>query len=344
MGKATFSLKVCANCVLPESFPGIRFNDEGVCSFCLDSKSAESREREKAKYRRKFENLVREHRSKSSYDVIMCFSGGKDSTYTMTILKEAYSLGVLAVTLDNGFLSNQASKNIHSVVEKLGIDHIFFKPRVDMLSKIFRHCAKNDIFPPKTTERASTICTSCMAIVRFSILRLAIEKDIPFVAFGWSPGQAPITSSIMKNNPQMLKMMQKTLCHPLREVAGSDIRPYFLEDKHFSDPYRFPYNIHPLAFLDYNEEEIYQNVARLGWKAPQDVDATSTHCLLNSFANVVHKKRFGFHPYVFELANLVRKGYLDRTIALDRLHQKEDRHIIEMVKEKLAITGDFFGE
>jgi len=333
-------LRLCAKCVLPENFPGIRFNDECICNYCSGNKSEEDHERRKAEYRRRFEELVNTYRGRSGYDVVMSFSGGKDSTYTISILKEEYNLNVVAVTLDNGFLSHQTSKNINNVVERLGISHIFFKPRFDMLSKIFRHCAKSDVFPAKTLERASTICTACMAIVKFSILRFALEEDVPFIAFGWSPGQAPITSSIMKNNPKMIKMMQKTLFDPLYEIAGEDIVPHFLEDRHFSGHYHFPYNVHPLAFLKYNEEEIYQKLADLGWEAPQDVDANSTNCLLNSFANVVHKSRFKFNPYVFELAKMVRDGYLVRDAALDRLNREEDPRIVDMVKRRLRITED----
>ena len=342
--KAMSSLRVCAECVLPETFPGVRFNEEGVCNICLDYEGLESWQTRKAEYKGKFEALIKEYKGSGTYDVLMCYSGGKDSTQTLTILKEEYGLNILAVSLDNGFLSNQAFKNIWTVVEKLGIDHIFFKPRFDMLVKIFRHCAKNDIYPRKAQERASVICTSCMGIVKYSTLRIALEKDIPFVAYGWSPGQAPVTSSVIKNNPQMVKTMQKVLYDPLYQIVGSEIKPYFLEDKHFEDSYRFPYYIHPLAFLDYNEEAIYQNISRLGWETPEDVDANSTNCLLNSFANVVHKQRFGFHPYAFELANLVREGYLDRVTALRRLNEQENPHIVAMVKEKLGVADDFFGE
>ena len=331
------SLRVCENCVLPGTFPGIRFNDKGICNFCLDSKSQESREKKKAQYREKFEALVKKHKGKSSYDVLMCYSGGKDSTWTLSILKEEYDLRVLAMTLDNGFISNQASRNIRNVVENLGIDHVLFKPRFDMLTKVFRECAQNDIYPPKTLERASTICTSCMAIVKFSALRLVLEKSIPFIAFGWSPGQAPVASSVMKNNPSMVKMTQKALFEPLHQIAGEDIRPYFLEEKHFGEHYHFPYNVHPLAFLDYSEEYIYQNISSLGWEAPKDVDANSTNCLLNSFANVVHTERFGFHPYAFELANLVREGYLNRSDGLEKLNQMENPQAVALAKEKLRI-------
>ena len=330
-------MKVCTNCVLPETFPGIQFNKEGKCNFCLDSKSAESREGRKAEYRKRFAALLKEHQGKSSYDALICYSGGKDSTHTLSVLRKDYSLNVLAISFDNGFVPKRTCDNIRNVVENLGVDHIFFKPRFDVLTKIFCECSRHDIYPPKTLERASTICTSCMSIIKFTALRLALEKDIPFIAFGWSPGQAPITSSIMKNNQQMVKMMQKAVYEPLHRVAGDDIRPYFLEDRHFSDSYRFPYNIHPLAFLEYSEEEIYENIAHLGWEAPKGVDANSTNCLLNSFGNVVHKERFGYNPYTFELANLVREGYLERSTALERLDQPEDPRTVKLVKKKLGI-------
>ena len=331
------SARICANCVLPETFPRIRFDKRGVCNYCHDLQDKGSREKKAADYRKKFDSLVSEHKSQSSYDALMCYSGGKDSTYTLSVLRESYGLSILAVTFDNGFVSNQASQNIHNVVERLGVDHIFFKPSFPVLARIFRTCATRDIFPPKTLERASTICTACMAIVKSSALRLALEKDIPFVAFGWSPGQAPITSSIMRNNPDMVRMMQKTLFDPLYKIAGDDLRPYFLEEKHFSGDYRFPYNIHPLAFLDYSEDDIYRHISRFGWKAPEDVDANSTNCLLNSFANVVHVDRFGYHPYASELANLVREGYMDRSSALDKLRLMENQESTALAKRRLGI-------
>jgi tRNA(Ile)-lysidine synthase TilS/MesJ len=330
-------MKRCVRCILPETFPGIRFNKDGICNFCLEFKGLDYLKEKKAEYKQKFEILVKENKGKSSYDALMCYSGGKDSTYTLTVLKEKYDLNILAITFDNGFISEQAIKNIRIVTENLGIDHILFKSRFDVLKNIFSECAQNNIYPPKTIERASTICTSCMGILKFSALRMALEKNIPFIVFGWSPGQLPITSSIMKNNPQMIKMMQKAIFDPLYKVVGDKIKPYFLEEVHFKGSYHFPYNISPLVFLEYNEEKIHQMNAQLGWYAPQDTDANSTNCLLNSFANSVHKRQFHFHPYVFELAKLVREGYLNRDIALEKINKAEDPATVVLVQKKLGI-------
>jgi hypothetical protein len=229
-------------------------------------------------------------------------------------------------------------------VEKLGVDHIMIKPRFDVLAKIFRHCAVNDVYSRKALERSSAICTSCMGIIKYSALRMAIEKNIPFIVYGWSPGQAPIHSSILKNNSQMARMMQKALYDWLFQIAGDVIRPYFLEERHFITPGFFPYNINPLAFWDYNIEAILANIQRFGWEKPKSVDANSTNCLLNSFGNVVHKQKLGFHPYAFEMANLVREGYVDRITALKRLQQQEDPCTLEIVKKKLGLNENWLND
>lgn len=334
-------LRVCKNCVLPETFPGIQFDNTGVCNFCRDYEGMQKSVERKTEYRHRFETLLKEYKGKSTYDAIMCYSGGKDSTYTLYTLRNKYELNILAISFDNSFLPEQTFLNIHKVVEKLGVDHIFFKPRFDIIRKIFSNCVMNDLYSAKAMERASTICTSCMGIIKYSTLRMALEKNIPFVAYGWSPGQAPVTSSVLKNNPQMVKKMQDMFYTPLYRIAGNAIEPYFLKDEHFNGSYHFPYYIHPLAFLDYNEEEVYRVISHMEWKAPEDVDANSTNCLLNSFANVEHKKRFGFHPYAFELANLVREGYMERTVALERLNRQENPHVISMIKERMSLNGDF---
>jgi len=331
-------MKICTNCVLPETFPGISFDSKGVCNFCQEFKGKEHLEKEKEKYLQKFQELLGRFQNSSSYDALMAYSGGKDSTYTLSLLKEKYDLKILALTFDNGFLSEQAFKNIRQVVENLGVDHIFFKPDFSLLKKIFLTGTKDDIFSRKTLDRASTICTSCMGIVKFTTLRLALEKKIPFITYGWSPGQAPISASIFKNNPSMLKGMQNAIKEPLFRIAGEKINPYFLEEKHFDQKEDFPYNISPLAFLEYAEEKIFKKIEKLGWNMPVDTDSNSTNCLLNSFANLVHKQRFGFHPYAFELAKLVREGYLERDEALKRLEQAEDQNTVELVKKKLNLN------
>ncbi|MBL7095923.1 hypothetical protein ISS22_18405 [candidate division KSB1 bacterium] len=328
-------MKRCTNCVLPETFPGITFNDDGVCNSCLAFKGQEHLQQTKQRYEQKFEDLVNEYKNQSSYDCLMAYSGGKDSTFTLTVLKEKYGLNILAITFDNGFISPVALRNIGKVVENLDVDHIIMKPRFDILKKIFIESGNNGLYSQKTLARASTICTTCVGLVKFISLKIALEKHIPFITYGWSPGQAPLSASIFKNNPTMLKQMQESIQKPLQNIVGKKINNYFLDRNDFENNNNFPYNISPLAFLEYDEATIYKRIKELGWQSPGDTGANSTNCLLNALGNVIHKERYGFHPYASELSKLVREGYLSREIALLKLETPEDPLLVKMVEQKL---------
>jgi len=333
-------MKICTRCILPETFPGISFNEEGLCSHCQQFRGKETKlSEEKRKFEQKFLDLLDQVRDQAgslrSYDVLMAYSGGKDSTYTMGLLRKKYGLRVLAVSFDNGFISETAVSNIKNTTSTLGVDHIFFRPAWGILKKIFTTAVQRELYSKKSLERASTICTSCIGLVKSFCLKTAIEQDIPMIGYGWSPGQAPVQSSIMKTNPALARMSQQAIQGPMREIAGDVVDSYFLREKHFALPERFPYNVHPMAWEYYNEEMILKDIQQYGWTAPKDTDSNSSNCLLNAFANDVHMKRYGFHPYVWEIANMVREGVMDREEGYVKIYGEQSEHLIEIARKKL---------
>jgi hypothetical protein len=334
-------MKICSRCILPETFPGAALGPDGTCFHCR--KAAEKNTRlpeEKKRYERKFLDLIDEVRAGSSgrsYDVLMAYSGGKDSTYTMHLLAGKYGLRVLALSFDNGFLSPAAVRNISTVTDRLGVDHLLFKPRWDLLKKIFTTAASQELYARKTLERASTICTSCIGLVKALCLKTAVEKEVPLVGFGWSPGQAPMESSIMKTNPSLMRMAQEAVRRPLRGIAGDAVEAYFLSEKQFADPVKFPWNVHPMAWEYYNEGMILDEISKLGWNPPGDTDSNSTNCLLNAYANDLHVRRYGFHPYVWEIANMVRDGVMSREEGFEKIYGAQDLRLIAAAREKLGV-------
>jgi tRNA(Ile)-lysidine synthase TilS/MesJ len=330
-------MKICSICVLPETFPTIEFDHQGICNYCRSFKGEGHQQELKKEYAGKFLNLIKDCKGKGHYDVLMAYSGGKDSTYTLDVFKNHFGLRVLALTFDHGFVSPYAMKNMRTVSERLEIDHIIFKPNFEVMKKMFTISINGNLYSKKALERASTICTSCMSLVKFISLRMALEKGIPFIGYGWSPGQAPVQSSVMKTSPAFIRATQRAIYDPMHKKIGDGIRPYFLESQHFELSEKFPYNIHPLAFLDYDEEKIYQRIEELGWEPPKDTDPNSTNCLMNAFANQLHQDQFGFHPYAFEIAGLVRMGVLSREEGLKRLDEPADPRIVEEVRLKLGL-------
>jgi hypothetical protein len=330
-------VKRCTRCVLPETFPGIQFDEHGICQYCRRMPDADKREAQKAKLRGRFEKLVEQVRPRTGYHALASWSGGKDSTYILLLLKREYDLRVLAFTFDNGFVSPAAFENMRVVSESLGIDHIIVKPSFTTLRQVFTRSAEPDMYPPRALERASAICNSCMNFAKGMALRMALEQGIPMLVYGWSPGQVPLASTVFRTNQRMLRTMVQTAKTALGKATDSDVSGYFPEDRHFEQTTEYPYNISPLAFVDYTEQIAVDEIRTLGWTRPQDTDPNSTNCLLNCYANQSHREQMAYHPYVMELAGLVREGYMSREEALEKLQTPENTEAVATVMARLGV-------
>jgi tRNA(Ile)-lysidine synthase TilS/MesJ len=316
---------------------GIRFDQDGICNFCSSAKSADSQRSIRGKYEAKFRKLIEERKGTGSYDALVAYSGGKDSTYTLHLLRERYDLRLLAYSFDNWYQSERAKRNIRAVLSNVNVDHMTITPGFERMKKIVLESMSDDMYSAKAMARASSICTSCISLVRFVGFRLAIEQQIPFLVFGMSPGQAPMATAVVKTNPQMVRTMQETLLRPLFDRLGDVVKPFFLEERHFDSVEDFPYSVNPLAFADYDEQVIYETADKYGWKKPDDTDANSTNCLLNALANQVHLDQFGVNPYAYEIGELVRTGCMTREEGLARLAEPFPAEQIVEVKRSLGI-------
>ena len=331
---------MCSRCILPDTFPNIKFDPEGICNRCHQEESTLAKNTaKKTEYRQKLDDLISATKGTApSYDVIMAYSGGKDSTYTLKLLKEKYGLRIIALTFDNHFVSPMAMENIRHVTDSLQVDHISFKPPWPVIKALFTLTAREDIFSAATLLRASSICTSCIGMVKSLVLKTALEMSIPLVAFGWSPGQAPIHSAILRTNASLIRQNQRTLINALPPELQMQMKSHFIPEEYYqSHKDRFPTNIHPLAFFDYDERKIAEELRSIGWVPPTNTDTNSTNCLLNAFANHIHLKKHNFHPYVWEIANMVRQGVLSRTEGIEKIYSPQNPEMVQYAKDKLGL-------
>jgi N-acetyl sugar amidotransferase len=115
----------CIKCVMDTSDPLIYFDKEGVCNHCknFEKKYAEI---PKVKYTdsielRKVVSEIKLSSINKKYDCILGLSGGVDSSFIATILKEL-NIKPLVVHFDNGWNSELAIRNIQNIVNKLGFE------------------------------------------------------------------------------------------------------------------------------------------------------------------------------------------------------------------------------
>ena len=115
-------LKRCTRCVLPETFPEISFDGNGICSVCNDFKLPKYSGIEK------FASDLEQNLSASG-KVLVCLSGGRDSSY---ILHLTHSLGFkpIAYTYDWGMVTTAARENMSRMCGDLGVEHIVVSPDI----------------------------------------------------------------------------------------------------------------------------------------------------------------------------------------------------------------------
>jgi hypothetical protein len=165
------------------------------------------------------------------------------------------------------------------------------------------------------------------------------------MAWGWSPGQAPLRSSVMKMTPGLFMSTQEMYRKPMREIVGDEINHYFISEEQFTNAKTLPWNVSPLAFMEYDEHNIIDKIKDLGWINPEGLDSNSTNCLLNAFANYVHIEKHKFHPYAFEIAGMVRTGVMLRDDGFEKIYGKKNNDsACNYAKEKLGIHDKFSGE
>lgn len=316
----------CKKCVLPETFPGITYDSQGVCSVC--NKLSEQKELipSHEMLKDKLEGIINENKSRGlMYDAVVAFSGGKDSTYLIYTLQKKYGLKILAVTFDNNFMSEHAFTNMQRVLENLNVDHMIIRPRIDIMKKIFLASSIHKIYPEHLTKYGSGICISCIRMVSNMALRVAIEKKIPMVMMGNSPGQLiQSENEIIYQDNKIPYQLRKRLFEPLANQVGDEVYNYLMlsKDEYKTNP--FPYMINAFPIIGYDEVEIYKTINELGWKKPTDVDPNSTNCILNSLGIKKHKELYKFHPYDYEMSMLIRLNIIDREEALARVEDRKN--------------------
>jgi hypothetical protein len=328
----------CTKCILSSNFPNIEFDEDGICNFCRNEILFTTADETIEKARKQIQQLFNESKGKAEYDAVMCYSGGKDSTYTLMIATRKYGLKVLALTVDNGFLSQAAMENIQNTVDYLGVDLITVRPSSKFLIPLIKASAFKQIYNPKTLVRISSVCNSCISLINITALKLALEKQIPFILAGFTLGQIPANSIFYKNNYKFFEESRKPILKKLREYVGNEVDHYFLiNDSLLERTESYPYNINLLCLEDPTEEEIVKKIKEFGWQSPKDVDGCSSNCRLNTFNNFIHFRKLGFNPYELELSHLIRKGKISRKEALEKIADQADKAILKPILEKLEI-------
>ncbi len=123
-------IKRCTKCILPETMPFIRFDDEGVCNYCHNYTIGNA-----PRPKEELFEIVEPYRRESGYDCIVPFSGGRDSCFALHLIIKELGMKPLTYTYDWGMVTEVGQRNISRMCGELGIENVVVAADVERKRK-----------------------------------------------------------------------------------------------------------------------------------------------------------------------------------------------------------------
>jgi len=251
------------------------------------------------------EKAIADCRGHGRYDVLLCLSGGKDSLDLLYRVTVDYGLNVLAYTVDAN-IPEVAWRSIRRTVERLGVDHLVYRPSAEFYRKMFAHLLRNQ----EARGAVYTVSYVYAPLFEGDALAAATERGIPLVLAGYSPGQPA---------PERMEyeFSRKLICETDWTPPGLKDAGVFSEAElaRFWNPRRFPAGtqfpryLAPFHAWDYDQDATIKRVAKLGLvERASHASPVRSNYPVNWLLMYSDLRNFGYNPYAPEFSELIRSG------------------------------------
>jgi len=354
------NMRRCAKCILPETFPGIEFDEDGVCNYCRTYEPVKVFGEEKLKER------LEEYRNRGKkYDCIVAISGGRDSSFVLYNMVEKYDMRVLALTVDSGAITPEGYRNIKTITESLGVDHVWIRDEAQI--KTAKENTKIKFHAWLKKPSIHTIVPTLNAgdkTMNLRIYKYADRNGIPLVIGGNIIGNSSFEQEHFKtgflgvfpdnrgnySTPDKIKLSILFAVEHFKSPCAfhlSILREY-LEGAfvYFFESILKPRSVDTLGFFDYiywDEKEILSTIYKLGWEGASD--ATTTWRIDDAaypLINYLYYNLVGFTEHDEMYSKMIREGQISRQEGLKRCMSDHHYRIPYMMKtlEELRVSKE----
>lgn len=317
----------CSKCVLPDSMPYVEIDENGVCNFCKHTISLNQSDR--AKQKKIMERLFEKAKKEAwPYQVLVAYSGGKDSSYLLYHLKNEYKLNVLAFSVIHPFMREDTQRTMDMITKNIGVDLIKFGPQEDVIKSTIR---QGMLAPEQYGHRHSVGCSLCGAFHHLIPFVFATKMGIPIMATGsdsaQSVGYPPLTlpnamekfqlafakfaAMVTRNRlPKRFKfpfLPDKLLLDVFGDQLSNSI--YQINEREMFKQMRLPKLINPLPIIDYDFRENAKKMEQLGIVKQEKTHSLFSNCTLHHFFAYLSYKKYDCHPYEDNFSEALRQNY-----------------------------------
>ncbi len=321
------NIKYCKKCLIPNTRPGITFDDEGVCVGC---RYYESLYKIDWNHRRKeIEDIVswaKAHPSDMGYDSIVSVSGGKDSTRLALYARDNLGLNPLLVSTVTPpeMVTEIGVKNLENLVN-LGFDLISLTPDPVTYKKLVR----------KGFLLFGNYCKATEMVLYITAHNVAVNYGIPLNILGENPALVHGDTSSKEDGGDASNLKN------INTLAGGDIEWMLGEgvERENLIAYMFPdfqkHNVRSV-YLGYYIRDfanlingLFSVAHGLNYRCvkPEDIGALFNFGALDDDFVVINQMlkyfKFGWGKASEEISELIKLGVMDRDTGI-RLAKKLD--------------------
>lgn len=333
-------IKRCTRCLLPETFPFISFDDQGVCQVC---RQYQPRELRGVDALRKITDKAR--KSNGRPDCLVPISGGRDSCYGLHYIKKELGLNPVAYTYDWGLVTDLARRNISRMCGSLGVEHVLIAANIRQKRENVRKNISAWLQAPTLGMIPLFMAGDKMFFYYASLIRRQMELGPILFSMNWLEQTGFKTGFANVNNIQDIDISVEGKTYSL---GGSNIVKLlsYYGKQFLSNPGYLNSSIPDTLFAffsyylqrkDYDsifdylpwDEKTIEDTIVQGYEWESSPDSSSTWRVGDgtaAFYNYVYLSVAGFSEFDTFRSNQIREGLITREQALTLIkHESQPR-------------------
>lgn len=327
---------------MPDTRPRIVFDTEGVCNACRNAETKAAIDW--AARRREFLDYIERYRAKQgSYDCIVPWSGGKDSSYIAWRLKFEFGLNPLLVTF-SPLVPNEIGAHNREEMLKLGFDHLMVRPNQKAARRL-AHRFMIERGNPKVAWDAG---------VNAVPLQVAVKYKIPLVFYA-EHGESEYGGHVLSEESKKVRSFAEVLEHQIgddprnwtdEEIYERDLACYIYPDLDEIEGIKvralyFGYFFRWSIFENY--EFIRQKINFMtDMKGRTDGTFTNFDSLDDKIDNLYYYLqfiKFGFGRATRDASRQIQNGHMTRDEGLDLIRKYDDEFPSTNLQANLEYLG-----